>query len=190
MMILGRQIGSGRLVWALRLYASRLGWPGILGSALIVASLLSVPMLLLPMQGEARAIRDNAQALRESAVARSGIEQQGDPAFQLAEFYKSFPGTQSLTDTLQNIYATAAGRNIALSQGDYSLVEPESGLLQRYEISLSVRASYAQVRDLLAQVLAENKNVALLTASLNRNASTDAVIDAELRLAVYVQDRP
>lgn len=187
---LQKRIEFGRLAWELRQQGQRLAWPGLAGLGLIVAAVIAGVFLVFPMWSESRTIQESAQALRENVALRGDIRQQADPAAQLGAFYQAFPGSDFLADSLQRIYAAAIDNNIIVSQGDYTLVGPDSGLLQRYEVALPVRASYAQVRNFLAQVLAENKNIALLSLSLMRNAATDGGVDAQLRFAVYVKDAP
>ena len=190
MLLLQKKIQLGRILWTLRQQVIRLGWQGLLGLVLVVASLVVASFLVLPMWGEAQSVQENAQVLRNSVALRSDMRQKDDPAAQLREFYASFPGSDFLADSLQGIYAAAIDNNIILSQGDYTLVGPESGLLQRYEVALPVRAKYGQVRNFLAQVLGENKNIALLSLSLTRGSATDGGVDAQLRFAVYVKDAP
>ena len=189
-MALLKRIELGPILWTLRRQGRRLAWQGQLGLALIVASLMAAAFLVFPMRAESLAIRESAQALRENVAVRNDMRQQADPAAQLGEFYKAFPGPDFLADSLQKIYAAALDNEIILNQGDYTLAEPESGLLQRYEVALPLRAKYAQVRNFLAQILGEKKNIALLGLSLTRGSATDGDMDVQLRFAVYVKDMP
>lgn len=181
-------IELGRVTWFVRQLNHRLGWQGLLGCFLVAGSLAALP-LVITMMAESHSIRDDAQLLRESVATRTDVLQRDDPAAQLQELYKSFPGSDFLANSLQKIYAAAMENNIVLTQGDYSLIEAEANLIQRYEVSIPVRAKYSQVRGFLSHVLRE-KNIALLNMSLVRNTPTDSAIDAQLRFAVYVKDAP
>lgn len=185
-----RDIDLNRVIWQIRLYAISLGWLGGVGVILISSSLLVAALVLLPLREDIQSIQANAKSLQESIEQRSDTKSIDNPATQLGTFYNDFPGSNTIADALQSIYATAASNKISLNQGDYSLVELESGLLQRYEISLPLRARYTQVRNFIGQVLAEQKNVALVGVTLTRSAVTDADIDAQLRFSVYVKDAP
>lgn len=184
------QADIARVVWQVRKTLNLLGWPGVLGVSLITFSLLASPIFLLPVWLEARDVQVQASLLRESAAQRGDVRRRTDPAAQLAEFYRIFPGTDSITETLDRIYQAAAENHIILSQGDYSLASAESQALQRYEVNLPVRGKYAQVRNFIAKVLAENSNAALLSITMTRNNATDIGVDAQVRFALYLRDTP
>jgi len=177
-----------RLLWSGRQILGRLGWYAVLGIACFTVSLLIAGLWLRPLWVESRVIQKQSEAFRIAAAQQQKIARQADPAAQLVEFYKLFPGSDSLSDTLDKVYAAAAENNIALNQGDYSLSTADGGVLQRYEIDLPVRGTYAQVRNFIAKVLAENKNAALTAITFSRNNSTDIGVEAQVRFDVYVKD--
>jgi hypothetical protein len=184
------KIDTDYLLWRCRQYVARSSWPAILGVALLMTNVVVATVWLRPIWKESRDIQAQSKALRLSATRQQTLSRQSDPTAQLVEFYKLFPGSDSLTDTLEKIYAAATENNIPLNQGDYSLVSGDSGTLEHYEISLPLHGKYVQVRNFIAKVLSENKNVALTSISFSRNSTIDSEIDAQARFTLFVKDAP
>ena len=60
------------------------------------------------------------------------------------------------------------------------------GKLWRYEIVLPVHGTYPQVRVFLAQVLTKIPHLALQSVSFERQKVGDAMIEANIRLTLYL----
>jgi Tfp pilus assembly protein PilO len=177
------------LAWNMQQIFRGIGWPGFVGILFLIAAACIVGVGARPWAIEIKDIRENAKNLRGRMTQKQAMEVRSDPAMQLAEFYKLFPDTDSLVDTLERIYAVASKNNLSLDHSEYNLSAMSIGHLQTYEISFPVRGRYVQVRNFISELLAQNKNMALSEVSLTRNSVTDIGVEANLKLTVYVQGR-
>jgi hypothetical protein len=176
-----------RLAWNGQSILRGIGWPGFVGILSLVSAACIACFAARPWTLEVKDIRAHAENLRMHTAQKQAMEVRSDPAMQLAEFYKLFPGADSLTDALEHIYGVASKNNLILDQAEYSLSSIPTGRLQTYEISLPVRGRYVQVRNFVSELLAQNKNMALSEVGFARNSATDIGVEANLKLTLYVQ---
>jgi hypothetical protein len=104
---------------------------------------------------------------------------------ELFGFYKSFPpGTLILTITDQ-INQVAEHSGIHITQADYRVNDDLSGLV-RYEVSLTARGAYPQLRSFTAACLTGFPTLSLDGLTLSRSSVTDTAIDAQFRFSIYM----
>lgn len=164
-----------------------LGTPGVIGIALLVFSLTYALSALLPAREDIEARRQQA-AGEQTRVERekSGVAD-ASPAGQLRAFYGFLPAQPAATEWLDKIYAAADKEKVALPRGEYSLVmDPESGVA-RYRILLPVKGSYSQIRSFVAGALESVPSLALDDINFERQKIGDGVVDAKVRLTLYLK---
>ncbi|MGX9773211.1 hypothetical protein ACWYXN_06840 [Janthinobacterium aestuarii] len=176
-----------RYAWCIKGYAAAFAWPGMLAIAIALAALFVVAGLLRPLTGQIASLQ---QRVAQAKIAHGGRLTQLPPADealeQLRQYYQFFPAKETLTVWMGRLYATAAENGIALDQGQYQLSHDSKGKLWRYEIVLPVHGSYPQVRAFLAQVLTKIPHLALQSVSFERQKVGDAMIEANIRLTLYL----
>lgn len=164
-----------------------LGWPGVLGLALLVGA---ASVYLTVVQDKTTRL---AELKRESAslksrierTAKSGIPETGSVE-ELNKFYGFFGGTL-LTEWLNKLYAAAAAQNLTLEQGEYRLSPDKTGKLARYQITLPVKGSYVQIRQFVDQALIDVPVAALDDIDFKREAIGATQLEARIKFTLYVR---
>jgi Tfp pilus assembly protein PilO len=182
----GRLIRHGR--WWLRRERSRLGWRGLAGAALLLATLAVAVLALRPAAQRIDSLRTEVTALR--AALRTGTVAAPVPpasrADQLDTFHAFFPGADTLPAWLERIHEAARHNGIALDVGDYQLQPGGAERLMRYHVRLPVRGSYPQIRAFVAEVLNRVPAAALEELQLRREAIGAPQLEARLSFVVLL----
>ncbi len=107
------------------------------------------------------------------------------PAARLDAFYRFFERTERTDEWLAKVYGVATASGLELRSGDYQLAESRQRI-ERYQITLPVTGSYAQIRSFLERALAEIPVLSLDQVSFRRKGANDARIDAEVVLTLHL----
>lgn len=153
--------------------ARQLGSPGIASLAAIAVTATFYLVAVKPL--EQRSVRQGAKAA--SAPARMG---------ELAGFYRYFDRPEKIDDWLAKLYGIATAKGLQLQQADYRLADSRYGI-ERYQITLPVSGSYAEVRGFLNTALAEIPVLSLDHASFRRKSASEPRIETELSMTLYVR---
>jgi len=173
----------------LRRLVDRLGWPGVAGIAGLVAALLLLVAVSGPMSIQRAELRGQVSTLRDQLRLDGGRSPRDDSAAaQLQRFHASFPTVPTAPDWLYQINAAAGRSGIVLAAGEYRLDQRGADTLRRYAIVLPVRGSYGQIRSFVEAALAAVPSAALDDIELRRDAATDAVLEAKIRMTLYLRD--
>jgi Tfp pilus assembly protein PilO len=178
-----------RAIWLARHRLQQLGWPGMLALGLFTFCLAFYLSALLPARQKLHALEQDTTMLRarmQPSTKPVRETEAGGPEAQLAAFYKAFPSNASTPDLLQKIHRAAASGQIRLDQGAYRLVADHDGRLQRYQITLPLKGSYPQIKTFLARVMQDLPTLALDSISFQRQNIADPLLDAQVRLTLYL----
>jgi Tfp pilus assembly protein PilO len=176
---LNRSIGR-RLRW--------LGLPGMAGIGIWVMAATLYFSAVLPARQQLDELRLSAASLHER-LARAGKQLTGNElpaAEQLAEFYRVFPDERSSPDWIGKIAAIAQGCGLSLDQGEYKPVRDTVGKLTRLQMTLPVKGEYRQIRQFLASTGASVPIVSLEQVQFARQKVGDPLVDANIRLVLYL----
>lgn len=162
-----------------------LGWPGVLGLALLVGA---ASVYLTVVQDRTARL---AELKRESAslksrierAAKSGIPETGSME-ELNKFYGFFSGTP-LTEWLNKLYAAAGAQKLVLEQGEYRLSLDKAGKLARYQVTLPVKGNYSQIRQFVDQTLIDVPVAALDDINFKREAIGATQLEARIKFTLY-----
>jgi len=154
-----------------------LGPAGIAGTGVLF---FCVPFYLTAL---APAERDVQRRSARPAVQPAAAE---DGAAELERFYARFPPIERLAGEVQALYARARASQLQLQQGEYRL-EPGSGRLAAYRVTLPVRGSYAQVRQFAGAVLKDMPTASLDALRFERKKAGDTQLEAQVRLTLYLR---
>jgi hypothetical protein len=173
----------------LRAVVERLGRAGVVGVALLAFAAAFYASAVAPLAIERAGLRAQADDLerRLQLGAGSGGGLRGTPAEQLATFYAFFPPPQSSPDWLGKIDAAARAKGLVLRSGEYRLERGVEHQLARYQITLPVVGSYAQIRGFVGQVLADVPAAALEEITLRRENAASPTLEARIRLTLYLR---
>jgi hypothetical protein len=174
-----------RLVERLREAADRLGPSGVVGCALLAFALAFYFSAIKPLESARAELTAEAARLGERPRA-GGPAEKGTPAEQLATFYAFLPPPQSSPDWLGKIHAAAKAKGLVLRSGEYRLDRTAEQKFARYQITLPVAGSYAQIRGFVGQVLADVPAAALEEITLRRESASSPTLEARIRLTLYL----
>lgn len=175
------------LVWHLRGRFDQLGLIGTAGIGLLAFSAVFYLSAVLPLGKEVKSLSQEEtlmQARRASSMDQLGQQPEG----QLAAFYKSFPHAKSLPESLEKLHQAALTQNVNLDEGEYNLVHNGADRMMRYEINLPVKGDYVHTRKFLSQLLADMPNISLDSVDFERRKISDTVVDARLKLTLFLLD--
>jgi len=109
----------------------------------------------------------------------------GTPEAKLAAFYAHFERQESQVDWLAKLYGTARASGLELRAAEYRLVDT-GGRIARYEATLPLSGTYAQVRGFLDRALDENPVLSLDQLALRRKRLGEPFLDAEVALTIHL----
>lgn len=162
-----------------------LGWPGLVGMALLAFCLAFYLSAVRPMQA-----RLDAAVLAAAPVAN----QQGDPlgmlnatpGEQLEEFYRFFPSEKDAPKWLGKLVEVGERCGLQLNQGEYAVTQDKVGQLSRIRIALPVEGKYLQIRRFLATLSREIPMLALENVQFERKDVETSEVQAKIRLVLYL----
>jgi hypothetical protein len=105
---------------------------------------------------------------------------------ELSGFYKSFPPETLILNITDQINQIAERSGMGIDKADYHASDDRSGLI-RYEVSVSARGTYPQLRTFTAECLTRSPTLSLESLTLSRATVTDSAIEAQFRFSVYVR---
>lgn len=165
------------LSWAV----ARLGWPGLLGLALLAAALLACQILVQPLGARADQLRAQARLAAMGPAPAAPVEITRDWRADLP------PGHEAYA-RLSQLFQAADDAGLALDEGSYRTQTDASAGVTRLLITLPVRGEYTAIRAFLAQALNQDAALALEHLRLSRESMADAELAAEPRFALYLGD--
>lgn len=180
---------TARLNRSLGRRLGRLGWPGMAGIGLWAMAAALYFSAVLPAQQRLDEIRLSAASLQERIARASRQLATGErpAAEQLAEFYRAFPDERSSPDWIGRIAATAQSCGLSLDQGEYKPTRDKVGKLTRLQMTLPVRGEYRQIRQFLARTGVNVPIASLDQVQFERQKVGDSLVDAKIRLVLYLE---
>jgi Type II secretion system (T2SS), protein M subtype b len=176
-----------RLRWLARRAAQRLGWQGLAGIALMLASCAFGAGVLVPLDGRVSELRAQMSLPRQARRNTANAARAPDPAAELDAFYRSLPADDALTDLLAKLHGIGDEHGLALQQADYRAADDRGALLGQYRITVPAIATYPQLKQFLAAVLTQMPNLSLDQISLQRHAVADARVDVHMQFTLYLR---
>ena len=162
-----------------------LGTTGVLALIALAACAGFHIAFIRPMEGESVRL-DAALASQPKARPRApgDIPSLDAPGVRAATFYEFLGSDERMEESLGRLYGIASAAGLELRSADYRLAESKTRL-QRYEISLPIQGTYAQLRLFLETALRELPSLSLDRVTLRRKNAGETRIDAELVLTLH-----
>jgi len=180
-----------RILFHVLFQFARLGWPGALGAALLLAA-LAVDLLVNAPLEENLATRQATAARR--ALLPQAVERVRKPL--------ALPRERAET-ALPRLFAAARHHGLQLDEGRYAETgssgetgnsgeiakagEAKSGEKRRLRIDLPVNGTYPALRAFLAEVLDENPALLLESLELTRDDIASTELEARLRFVLNLE---
>lgn len=165
-----------------------LGWPGLAGALLLVASVGYTLAGILParqtvMAAQERAVRAEAVLAR----VRNGKDVPPPTAEKRGEaFYAALPAQVDVTKWIERIYGAAAAEKLSLAQGEYAEADVPTTRMARYRIVLPLHGNYGQIRRFIAAAGAAVPGLTLEDLSMQRQNVGDTELEARVQLSLYL----
>jgi Tfp pilus assembly protein PilO len=176
-----------RLPFAMRRERVRLGLPGAVGVGGLVLCLGLYFSILQPAEQRRDAARLTVSSLQKRiAQMRPDSKQEKPLGEQLAAFYRLFPIEQDATDSVGKIVAIGKRDGLVLQQAEYKAEPDKTGKLTRFQMSLPLKGEYQAIRRFLSDVYAEMPIVALEQVQFERQKVGDSMVDAKVRLVIFL----
>lgn len=165
------------------LRAGLAGWVGL--GVLAVAAVLGVV-------GDAWiATQQEALQQQRARLQRSAAPQRAEPAprARLEAYYtERFPPASALSERLSRIYAMAVQHGVEVRRADYRSVAERATPLQRVALVVPVQGDFPSIYRWLGAVLIDLPELGLESISIKRGGSEARVVEAELRLVMFLRE--
>jgi Tfp pilus assembly protein PilO len=175
-----------RLQWALKRWLIVLRWPGWVGLALLAFAATFYAAGVQPANKRLHALDQQAAELAQNSGGRALAAEPVGGRSQLSNFYAFFPSSPSLPDVMAQLERSAMQHDLLLEKGEYRLIREQDFRLSRYQITLPVRGSYADVRGFVNEVLDTVPTVALEELTLKREAVDEPELEAKVRFMLFL----
>jgi hypothetical protein len=164
----------------------QLGALGIAGLAIVAAAIVLQAYGVRPLESKNDEVQSSlARRLANERVSDARLMRDAAPAAKLDAFYRFFDAQHKPTDWLDRLNAIATSSGVELRSADYRL-QKNGTRIERYEITLPLTGSYAQIRSFMDRALAEIPVLSLDQAGFKRNNTGERSVQAELRFTLHV----
>ncbi|HEV7390267.1 MAG TPA: hypothetical protein VGO08_01385, partial [Burkholderiales bacterium] len=111
------------LRWHLRQWLGHLGWQGLVGIAIAMASVAIYFGAIDPAKARTRELEQEAISIRAFSRANADAAKSSAPGYEawLEQFYRLLPAKASAPDWLRIIFAAARSQSLGLEQGEYKV---------------------------------------------------------------------
>jgi hypothetical protein len=174
-----------RLLWELRILQARSGWwplPVVAGLFSAVFYLL----MILPAQSDFERASQHHVALVARQAATPAQAKMADAESAMLQ---SLPSYRTLPQSLSAIFATAREMDVILDMGDYRYIRNHGESFGRYQVELPVIADYPTLRALVVRLMNQMPYASLDDISLMREAADTEVVEARLRLTLFLVEK-
>ena len=163
-----------------------LGPLGIAGIGLLLFAAVAFFSSVAPMRAEIAVMQRSVPAQKERAERQVRRASPQEPLF---DFYDFFPPADTSAHWLAKVYALAEREGLDLPKGEYRLTSSPADSIAAYEAVFALRGNYSQLRGFMAGLLEEIPNAALDDVRLERQRTLDSVVDARVRLTLFLRAR-
>jgi hypothetical protein len=156
-----------------------LGWPGLLGLA---ALLISVVLVVLGQRWDADATRlqAQAQALRQRAPAPQAA---ASAPLTPQQWQASLPAATQRQQRLADLLELGLRLDLVSARTEHRLSSSEG--IERLRISMPVTGSYAQLRRFVEAALAHDPALSLDALKIRRASPLATEVEAELQWSLF-----
>lgn len=166
-----------------------LGALGLAALAVLAIALVFFLVAVKPLEESlVRIDRELRDAARRGAPGYVKTANARDPASKLVDFYALFKSEEGKAVWLARINGIATASGLELRSAEYRLAD-SAGRIERYEITLPVVGTYAQVWTFLESALVEIPTLSLDRVSLRRKSVGEPRAEAEVSLTLHLLKR-
>lgn len=164
----------------------KLGWQGLVGLLLIIASLNYLLIVAAPKAHQLKRLQVELTALKANPKQNVNNRNSHEKSDVAKIFYDVLPTQTEANSKISAILRVATDNGLVVNKVEYEQPLTVSPLIQ-YQIKLPLTGSYLQIRQFINQVLNTLSSIALSDISLKReDVATDSV-DAQIQFTLYLQ---
>lgn len=181
-----KEIRLAPLMLALRLFVMRAGGAACLAVALLVAGLATWAWLLpqrAALQEELARPLPTAAALVEAPLPPTANE-------NLSLFYATVGEKRHAEQQVKTLFDLAGKSNLALNQGEYKFAFDKASGVTTYQVTLPVKGTYRNIWQFALEALAAVPFASLDEVSFRRDTIADPVVEARLRITLFLKEAP
>lgn len=181
-----KDIQLAPLMLALRLFAMRAGAGACLAVALLAAGLATWAWLLpqrAALQEELARPLPTAAALAETPLPPTANE-------NMSQFYATLGEKRHAEQQVKTLFDLAAKSNLALRQGEYKFAFDKASGVTTYQVALPVKGTYRNIWQFALEALAAVPFASLDEVSFRRDTIADPVVEARLRITLFLKEAP
>lgn len=184
-------LNSGPLIARLQYEARRLGWQGLAGIILVATSLAAAFGIALPQSDQLEMQEREAATLRRELPRQRMTQAVQTPQGALDTFYAALPDEHAAAGQIALLLAAAADHDLTPDKAEYALTRSTAANFIRYQVTLPVRGSYADIRKFANQALNDLPSAALNEIAFQRENIDSSEVEARLRFTLFLQrERP
>jgi Tfp pilus assembly protein PilO len=175
-----------RLAWEAARVGRKLGWPGAIGIAC-----MALAVFALQQAGELAARQQHltaqlAVAAKQAALPQAATRLDAD-ADSLAAFHAYLPAHDTIPEQLKELLEVAQRTGVTLAKADYKPQDDGNTAFLRYQISLPVKAEYAQLQAFIVDALQAVPTLTLDSVLFKREQIEAGEIDARIQFILLVK---
>lgn len=178
-----------RMQWRLRQGAQGLGRQGVAGLGLTAVVVAFCGGVLLPLDAQVANLKASLFLSPGRQHESAQAVHAPDSAADLDTFYQSFPAEEALAELLARLHRIGTKRGVAMRQANYRAIEARGTALGQYRIIVPAIATYPNLKQFLAEALAQMPSLALDQISLQRHAVADSQVEVQLQFTLYLRTR-
>lgn len=177
----------GLVIWRLRRLARAIGWSAALAVGLLAFEAVFHFSAIAPVLDEQARLRSEVVLLSQ-ASARHGnnASPPADPRTELVEFYAALAQPAGAPDLLRRLHRVARDQGLTLDQAEYRPLPDPEGKLTRYQIVLPAKGTYPEVRRFLVQASGDLPGLAVDSISFQRQQIGDPVVEAQIKMTLFL----
>jgi hypothetical protein len=156
----------------------------VLGVGLLLFAAMYVLTASLPARERVRDLQ--RELVQTAGKPATDTKPTGDIESDLAAFYGFFGRSGSVSEALAKVDESIAASGMAFEAAEYRLVRDPALRLTRYEVTVPLRGTYAQVRTFVGTLLDGMPQVALEDVAVKRESVASPAIEARLRLSIHM----
>ena len=164
------------------------GWPGAVGLAGVVASLIAASTWLPTLQRQSDALGADADAA-ELRLTRLGsqrlVKAPAVPAPQ--RFRDGFPSARARQERLAALMTLATQHGLEPRRAEFRLAQDADLGLLRYSVNMPLAGPYAQLRAFIEEAQARDPALGLDRVRMRRASANAATVETELGWTLYMQ---
>jgi len=175
-----------RLAWEAARLWRKLGWPGAIGIACMALSIFAVQQSGELATRQQHLTAQLAAAAKQAALPQARVSMNAD-ADSLAAFHAYLPAHDTIPEQLKELLEVAQKSGVTLAKADYKPQEDGNTAFLRYQISLPVKAEYAQLQAFIIAALQALPTLTLDSVLFKREQIEASEIDARIQFILLVK---